>query len=808
MSMVFAGFMGAAREDRLAREEREAEAELQKQKTEDELRIRGLTEYQKQAQKDAELGKDVDFLLSSYPQLSGMPRAAALKAVERLGLDGAMKLAEDGRLSGSWANSGGTGAAASYDGPVSPNAARAYEYFVEKGESEIMAAGVVANLMQESTPALDPTASGDGGNALGIAQWNGPRKRRFLKWSADNGRDPSDFETNLDFLHWEATESDEAPNWAKARNASTPEEAARILTEEFWRPSDPHTEKRMGYANQVYAVMLDDLQATEPGNTGTVSANNGGTASSASSTGTSTSTVGTPSATQTNYEGDLVILPKSEKKKEIDLGETIGMELSEINQFEAAYGADMTAEQRRRFDGIRTIAEAADKDPVWWQDPNNFDNKDSQDVQIALEIAQQQGDTNQIEALTPILELMKINEEAKEEDKIKPYNDTASLTKGNYIAMAAAAREDGNEERALVIEELGKSMVGASSKITQERAFLEHNGLTRTAWVTEDGNYMLQDGTVVPASEAQNVMSAGEMDDADTSLNRFADKTDPLMTQKAQFRTLARDAYSLDKLVQENESVLLATGAAASIAEKVKKNAEDLIGMFNSGKSLEDVTASFTLPEGLSGDASAHSRYKSELLKFAFNYASVGLGQSGQTLSNQDFQNALKIAEAGSSYGTFSTNLRGLVESSMNRVNDNISTTEELPQVRMFQSRFSEIADKILGPTFQRADGFLSDTAGGDEILEWISAEPGEARTRAERQGGSYDEAIVGGAGQEAPADVAAKVNNYRNSPTFTNAVQAYSSLSPEEKTKLVQFTAQRLGVPVGAIQPLFEGGQ
>lgn len=138
-----------------------------------------------------------------------------------------------------------------YDGKIAERPAFAFNYFREKGVPDHVAAGLVGNLMQESGADINPAAVGDNGNAFGSGQWNGPRMRAYKAFAAERGVDPTDFQTQLDWL-WQEGQTTESGAWKKIMGASSPEEAALIASKHFWRPGTPHNERRVAYATSVF----------------------------------------------------------------------------------------------------------------------------------------------------------------------------------------------------------------------------------------------------------------------------------------------------------------------------------------------------------------------------------------------------------------------------------------------------------------------------------------------------------------------------------------------------------------------------
>lgn len=78
----------------------------------------------------------------------------------------------------------------------------AFEYLQQKhGLPPYLAAGIVGNIEQES--AFNPNALGDNRTSYGLIQWHGKRRDRLFNWANQNGRDPRQFETQLDYIVYE-----------------------------------------------------------------------------------------------------------------------------------------------------------------------------------------------------------------------------------------------------------------------------------------------------------------------------------------------------------------------------------------------------------------------------------------------------------------------------------------------------------------------------------------------------------------------------------------------------------------------------
>jgi hypothetical protein len=143
---------------------------------------------------------------------------------------------------------------------------KVYNYLIDQGMEPHHAAGIVGNLMRESYQALDPTAVNDTSGAFGIAQWLGTRKDNLMEFAKEKGTEPTDFETQLEFLAFEI-ENPQAGGWNPKQkeaffNSKTVDDAAWMFQNKFERAAesrdDEAVQKRIKYARQVYLYHNDD----------------------------------------------------------------------------------------------------------------------------------------------------------------------------------------------------------------------------------------------------------------------------------------------------------------------------------------------------------------------------------------------------------------------------------------------------------------------------------------------------------------------------------------------------------------------
>lgn len=140
---------------------------------------------------------------------------------------------------------------------LSNNARTAFNYFVAKGLSEIQSAGIVGNLMQESS--IRPTAvEYGGGPGRGIAQWSvggrwdRDRAGNVVAFSNARGLSRWALTTQLDFI-WHELNTVGGYGLAELRNATTLSSAVIVFQNKYERCGTCAQGKRLQYAQEALA---------------------------------------------------------------------------------------------------------------------------------------------------------------------------------------------------------------------------------------------------------------------------------------------------------------------------------------------------------------------------------------------------------------------------------------------------------------------------------------------------------------------------------------------------------------------------
>lgn len=141
----------------------------------------------------------------------------------------------------------------------------AMDHLMSKGWSKTVAAGVVGNLVAES--GMNPSAIGDGGNSIGLAQHNKTRADAMKSYLDANGKQWDDFYGQLDFIDHELRTKFSGVA-SKAGMAPSPEGSANTLMNGYEKPSDwaaiESARRRQGAARQAYDMTPEAIPALKP----------------------------------------------------------------------------------------------------------------------------------------------------------------------------------------------------------------------------------------------------------------------------------------------------------------------------------------------------------------------------------------------------------------------------------------------------------------------------------------------------------------------------------------------------------------
>lgn len=135
-----------------------------------------------------------------------------------------------------------------------------YNKLTGAGLQPHQALGVIWSLAGESGKGLDPTSynPNDPGGSVGIGQWQGPRRAALEAFAKARGTAVTDPNTQADFLVDELTNKDAATYqpgvFTSLQGAKTPEDATKIWTSQFERPTVDNSAARIKGGTNVASL--------------------------------------------------------------------------------------------------------------------------------------------------------------------------------------------------------------------------------------------------------------------------------------------------------------------------------------------------------------------------------------------------------------------------------------------------------------------------------------------------------------------------------------------------------------------------
>lgn len=125
----------------------------------------------------------------------------------------------------------GNGRPVSFNPDMTNRMQQAMQHYIARGVPPMLAAGIIGNLVQESSLNAQARNKGDGtdgSDSIGIGQWNGDRARALKDFAASKGASPDDLSTQLDFVLHEL-ETSEGAAYQRLKSATNVDEATAAM---------------------------------------------------------------------------------------------------------------------------------------------------------------------------------------------------------------------------------------------------------------------------------------------------------------------------------------------------------------------------------------------------------------------------------------------------------------------------------------------------------------------------------------------------------------------------------------------------
>lgn len=147
-----------------------------------------------------------------------------------------------------------------YDGKGKPlgdgqvvQAKQIYDYMTEQYHlTPAQASGILGNMQTESS--FNTAAYNKGEGAIGLIQWEGPRRTALENYANAQGRPVTDWKLQVDFMMHELQTS-ESGAWAKIQQADTPAQVAAAFDKYYERSAGTSRGERMANAENIHRTI-------------------------------------------------------------------------------------------------------------------------------------------------------------------------------------------------------------------------------------------------------------------------------------------------------------------------------------------------------------------------------------------------------------------------------------------------------------------------------------------------------------------------------------------------------------------------
>jgi len=236
-------------------------------------------------------------------------------------------------------------------------------------------------------------------------------------------------------------------------------------------------------------------------------------------------------------------------------------------------------------------------------------------------------------------------------------------------------------------------------KVTGEDGLLETVTAklnTNNQWV--DLNNPTQ--TVIPAENTSVMRLEGQGELFDRVVKIKQSTIAPLKKQRIAMSATLRSAKKLDDMVNPamggDPKILTVVGGNLTrfiqgLALEGEALADTVVKVFNKDgpqKTLAMIESRIqaNIPAGVDEAARLAYLFQAEKIKLAFSFAASSMGQSGQGLSNKDFENAMETIDSGKDYETFTKNLRSQASSVVEKTEELIANFNTDDAVKILKS--------------------------------------------------------------------------------------------------------------------------
>lgn len=386
---------------------------------------------------------------------------------------------------------------------------------------------------------------------------------------------------------------------------------------------------------------------------------------------------------------------------------------------------------------------------------------------------------------------------------IKGYDDVKIPT----LVVARDAAPEGSKKRAQLTSLINLKKQAELSEIPELNL---DGGFFITRYLDEEGNeivantapssgglYDIERNQVIPDDRIVDNKSVKALDTLADTFTQANSKVFLPITEKRGYMTkLVRSAERLESFVNPElggrpEILTTVGGDITRVVKRLENEYAALNSMFLSGRSEQEIFAYIDSQASTMGElAGLSTQFQAELLKHAYLFAATTLEQTGQGLSNTDFKQALAVVKAGSTYETFSNNLRSQTLQGMESFNDLVSDLDQNGMV-MILDQLDTTGNLTAGYKKTAQDYLTERNLGG--MIEWANSKAKPVQPNAGDTEKGPDTKTIG-----------TKVSGWRNGNTFTGDYKQFANMPENLRDAWAKVVANTNGIPKQAVLDAF----
>lgn len=258
------------------------------------------------------------------------------------------------------------------------------------------------------------------------------------------------------------------------------------------------------------------------------------------------------------------------------------------------------------------------------------------------------------------------------------------------IQQEEAVAEQGIERMGEGVSVLIKNADDTLSARLGQRGFDRSTG--NNTYIGYDGSSLLGEGASIVRE-----ITPEESDAIQRGITSISEPISTYDNARAKFIEVLNPGMEALSILEQNPEVLTTVGGFTTFFERIKTelksverlSTEQIDGFVRDAFNLDAAETGIGFAGRLANSADATSRFRSKILLMAYRIGGAE-GQTGQGMSNKDFDRFMQVIRSSSNSRTFATNLMSFLNEKKEGVNRLAVGLQNNPTVRDLNSRYAD----------------------------------------------------------------------------------------------------------------------